>query len=59
MLDIKIIRENPELVKDNIKKRNLTLDVDAFLELDKEKNSLIVKTDELRALKNKVDRRLL
>jgi seryl-tRNA synthetase len=56
MLDIKIIRENPELVKDNIKKRNLTLDVDAFLELDKRKNFLIVKTDELRALKNKVSK---
>ena len=58
MLDIKIIRENPELVKDNIKKRNLTLNVDAFLELDKQKNSLIVKTDELRALKNKVSKEI-
>lgn len=58
MLDIKIIRENPEQVKDNIKKRNLTLDVDAFLEIDKEKNSLIVKTDELRALKNKVSKEI-
>jgi len=52
MLDIKIIRENPEQVKDNVKKRNLNLDVDFFLEIDKKKNSLIVKTDELRALKN-------
>jgi seryl-tRNA synthetase len=56
MLDIKIIRENPELVKDNIKKRNLTLDVDSFLEIDKRKNFLIVKTDELRSLKNKVSK---
>jgi len=58
MLDIKIIRENPELVKDNIKKRNLKLDVDLFLEIDKEKNALIVKTDELRALKNKVSKEI-
>ena len=58
MLDIKIIRENPEAVKENIKNRNLTLDVDLFLEIDKEKNSLIVKTDELRALKNKVSKEI-
>ncbi|MDQ7009000.1 MAG: serine--tRNA ligase [Candidatus Gracilibacteria bacterium] len=58
MLDIKIIRENPEQVKDNIKKRNLILDVDAFLEIDKNKNYLIVKTDELRALKNKVSKQI-
>lgn len=58
MLDIKIIRENPQSVKENIKHRNLTLDVDLFLEIDKEKNSLIVKTDELRALKNKVSKEI-
>lgn len=58
MLDIKIIRENPQSVKENIKHRNLKLDVDLFLEIDKEKNSLIVKTDELRALKNKVSKEI-
>ena len=58
MLDIKIIRDNPEAVKDNIKKRNLSLDVDAFLEIDQQKNALIVQTDELRALKNKVSKEI-
>jgi len=58
MLDIKIIRENPELVKDNIKKRNLTLDLDLFLEIDAKRNSLIVQTDELRAIKNKVSKEI-
>ncbi len=58
MLDIKIIRENPELIKDNIKKRNLTLDLDLFLEIDKKKNELISKTDTLRALKNKVSKEI-
>ncbi|MCD5380496.1 hypothetical protein LR004_01080 [Candidatus Gracilibacteria bacterium] len=58
MLDIKIIRENPELVKDNIKKRNLKIDLDAFLELDKQKNLLITKTDEFRAIKNKVSKEI-
>jgi len=58
MLDIKIIRNNPESVKDNIKKRCLDLDLDKFLEIDKEKLDLIVKVDELRAIKNKVSKEI-
>ncbi len=58
MLDIKIIRNNPELVKDIIQKRNMKLDVEAFLELDKKRTQLIIKTDELRALKNTVSKEI-
>lgn len=58
MLDIKIIRNNPDLVKDIIKKRNLKLDLNAFLELDREKLDLIIKVDELRAIKNKVSKEI-
>ncbi len=56
MLDIKIIRNNPDLVKDNIKKRNLKLDLDKFLEIDSQKLELIIKVDELRAVRNKVSK---
>ena len=58
MLDIKIIRNNPDLVKDNIKKRNLDLDLDMFLKIDAEKLDLLVKVDELRATKNKVSKEI-
>jgi len=58
MLDIKIIRNNPDLVKDNITKRNLSLNLDDFLEIDAEKLELIVKVDELRAIKNKVSKEI-
>ncbi len=58
MLDLKIIRENPELVKDVIKKRNLNLDLDKFLELDKKKRELITKVDELRNLVNKISKEI-
>lgn len=58
MLDIKIIRTNKELVKDVIKKRNLKLNLDDFLILDKEKLDLIVKVDELRAIRNKVSKEI-
>jgi len=58
MLDIKIIRNNTNLVRDVIKKRNLELDIDAFLEIDREKLDLIVKVDSYRALKNKVSKEI-
>lgn len=58
MLDIKLIRNNTDLVKDVISKRNMTLDVDAFLAIDKEKLELIQKIDELRELKNKFNKEL-
>jgi seryl-tRNA synthetase len=58
MLDIKIIRNNPDLVKDNITKRNLSLNLDDFLKIDAEKLELIVKVDELRAIKNKVSKEI-
>jgi len=55
MLDLKIIRQNTELVKDVIKKRNIkNLNLDDFLSVDKEKLDLLLKVDELRAIKNKV-----
>ena len=58
MLDIKIIRTNPELVKDIIQKRNMNLDVSSFLELDAKKLDLIQKIDSYRELKNKVSKEI-
>ena len=58
MLDIKIIRKDPELVKDIIAKRNLSLDLDKFLEIDAKKLDLILRVDELRELKNKVSKQI-
>ena len=55
MLDIKFVRENPEVVKENIKKKfqdeKLPL-VDEVIELDKRIRELKVKGDELRKEKN-------
>ena len=58
MLDIKIIRTTPELVKDIIQKRNMNLDVSSFLELDVKKLDLIQKIDSYRELKNKVSKEI-
>ena len=56
MIDIKLIRENSELVKENIKKKfqdKKLVIVDEVIELDKQFRECKLKGDNLRALKNK------
>ena len=61
MIDIKLIRENPELVKENIKKKyqdeKLPL-VDQAAELDKEYRQAITEADSLRAQRNKLSKEI-
>ena len=61
MIDIKLIRENPELVKDNIKKKfqdeKLPL-VDQAAELDREYRAAITEADTLRAQRNKLSKEI-
>lgn len=55
MIDIKFLRENPQAVKENMKKKfqehKLSL-VDEVLELDKKKREATLKGDELRSQRN-------
>ena len=61
MLDIKFLRENPDIVKENIKKKfqdnKLTL-VDEVIELDKQARALQQEADELRAKKNQIAKQI-
>ena len=61
MLDIKFIRENPDIVRENIKKkfqdRKLPM-VDEVLELDEKLRSAITEGNELRAAKNKLSKQV-
>ena len=61
MIDIKLIRENPELVKDNIIKKfqeeKLIL-VDEVKQLDSEYRAVRVKADELRARRNSASKEI-
>ena len=54
MLDIKFIRENPKIVKEAVKNKNINLDVDKLLKLDRVRRETQTKIDELRAERNKV-----
>ena len=61
MIDIKILRENPEMVKENIRKKfqehKLNL-VDEVLELDKESRELTLMCDELRMKRNSISKEI-
>ena len=61
MLDMKLIRENPELVKENIRKKfkdaKLPL-VDEVIELDARKREVNTRANELRANRNKVSKEI-
>jgi len=61
MLDIKFIRENPDIVKENIKKKfqdeKLPL-VDEVISLDKENRETQQEADDLRASRNKLSKEI-
>ncbi len=61
MLDIKFLRENPEIVKQNIKNKfqdqKLPL-VDEVIELDKENREIKQEVQELRANRNKLSKQI-
>jgi len=54
MLELKFIRENPELVKKGIENKNEKSKVNEVLKLDNERRKLIIQADELKAKRNQV-----
>lgn len=56
MLDLKYIRENPDIVKQAIVNKAEKGDVDLILELDKKRREIIGKKENLEARKNKVSK---
>ncbi|MBU4257449.1 serine--tRNA ligase [Patescibacteria group bacterium] len=52
MLDIKFIRENSDLIKQNCKNRLVNVDIDKLLKLDEKKRKLETEIGELRAKRN-------
>lgn len=53
MLDLKFIRENPELVKTGAANKNEKCDIDLILKLDEERREIIRKVEQLKAERNK------
>ncbi|MBM3905904.1 MAG: serine--tRNA ligase [Thaumarchaeota archaeon] len=54
MLDPKLIKEKPEIIRKMLSDRHVQFDLDLLISLDGKRRELIIKTDELRKQKNKV-----
>ena len=54
MLDMKMIRENPESIRKMLKDRDVQFDLESLLGLDKKRRDMIISTDELRKKKNEM-----
>jgi len=54
MLDPKLIKEKPEIIRNMLKSRAVEFDLDALIELDQKRREFIIKTDDLRKKKNQI-----
>ena len=58
MLDINVIRQNPEAIKQNCRNRNVQADVDAVLRLDAERSRLITQGQQLQQRANEISKQI-
>jgi seryl-tRNA synthetase len=54
MLDPKLIKEKPEIIRNMLKSRAVKFDLEELIESDQKRREFIIKTDELRKKKNQV-----
>ena len=54
MLDPKLIKEKPEMIKNMLKSRVVEFDLEGLIESDQKRREFIIKTDELRKRKNQI-----
>ena len=58
MISIELIRKDPDVVREGMKRRGEDAPIDRILELDVERRKLIVEADGLRARRNEVSREI-
>lgn len=58
MLDLKFIRENPDLVRRGVANKNESADIDKILALDEERRAILVQADALKAERNRVSKEI-
>ena len=56
MLDMKFIREHPDLVKKSIRDRGLKFDLDELLKLDTDRRKMLIEVEAFKAEKNKASK---
>jgi seryl-tRNA synthetase len=58
VLDIKFVRENLEAVKEMLKKRNNSLSLDGFTDLEKTRREILAEVETLKAKRNTVSKQI-
>ena len=58
MLDIKILRQNPEIIVEALKKRNNDLDITPAIELDKQRREILVDVEQKKASQNEISKKI-
>ncbi len=59
MLDIKLLRENPDVVRKGLEKRGASVDVvDSVLTLDEDRRAILTKVESLKGERNKVSKEI-
>ena len=56
MLDIKLIRENPQKVSDGCQKKGIEVDIARLLEVDKKRKDVLQALEDMRSKKNQANR---
>ena len=56
MIDINLLRADPEKVKNSLKIKNYDLDSDSFIEIDSNRKTLQTEVEDLKGLKNKLSK---
>jgi len=54
MLDLKFVRNNPEVVKEAMQKRNVSIRLDHFLKQEEERRRLLFEVENLKARRHSV-----
>ena len=52
MIDIRILRENPQFLKDALAKKKFSVDIDAIVEFDAKRRAIVSAAEEARAAQN-------
>ncbi|MDD5699175.1 MAG: serine--tRNA ligase [Victivallaceae bacterium] len=56
MIDLKILRENPELIRDSCRRRGTRVDIDAIIALDAKNRELTREVEDCRAERNRLSK---
>lgn len=56
MIDIKLIRENPDMIKANCARRGCSVDIDALVAMDQQYRTMVQRAETLRADRNRLSK---